>query len=251
MNFTHHIASVSFGKDSLAMLLLLIEKQYPLDEVMFYDTGMEFNAIYNLEKQLQPILQQHNIQYVRLTPENPFLYDMLQRPVNSKEKGQHLGYGWCGGLCRWGTSNKTKALDGYAKQKNAMVYVGIAVDEPERVERINKCKFKSAPLAEWNITEKQALQYCYDHGYNWSENGIELYNILDRVSCWCCCNKNKKELRNMREYLPTYWQKLLNLQGQLERPMKKFKTDKRFGNLGNIINLEKYWKAEDEMNLFC
>ena len=48
MNFTHHIASVSFGKDSLAMLLMLIEKQYPLDEVMFYDTGMEFNAIYNL-----------------------------------------------------------------------------------------------------------------------------------------------------------------------------------------------------------
>lgn len=251
MNFTHYIASVSFGKDSLAMLLMLIEKQYPLNEVMFYDTGMEFSAIYQLEKQLQPILQQHNIHYIRLTPENPFLYDMLQRPVNSKEKGQHLGYGWCGGLCRWGTSNKTKALDNYAKQKNAMVYVGIAVDEPERVERINKCEFKTAPLAEWNITEKQALQYCYDHGYHWLENNIELYSILDRVSCWCCCNKNKKELRNMREFLPNYWQKLLNLQSQLERPMKKFKKDKRFGNLGNIINLEKYWQAEDEMNLFC
>lgn len=30
-----YIASVSFGKDSLAMLLMLIEKQYPLDEVVF------------------------------------------------------------------------------------------------------------------------------------------------------------------------------------------------------------------------
>ena len=54
----------------------------------------------------------------------------------------------------------------------------------------------------------------------------------------------------MREYLPNYWQKLLNLQGQLDRPMKKFRTDKQFGNLGNIINLEKYWQAEDEISLF-
>lgn len=40
-----YIASVSFGKDSLAMLLMLIEKRYKLDEVVFYDTGMEFQAI--------------------------------------------------------------------------------------------------------------------------------------------------------------------------------------------------------------
>lgn len=36
------IASVSWGKDSLAMLILLIERGWPLDEVVFYDTGMEF-----------------------------------------------------------------------------------------------------------------------------------------------------------------------------------------------------------------
>ena len=43
----YHIASVSWGKDSLAMLLTLIAKGYPLDEVVFYDTGMEFQAIYD------------------------------------------------------------------------------------------------------------------------------------------------------------------------------------------------------------
>lgn len=43
-----HIASVSFGKDSLAMLLLILEKNMPLDEVVFYDTGMEFEAIYKI-----------------------------------------------------------------------------------------------------------------------------------------------------------------------------------------------------------
>lgn len=44
-----HIAEVSWGRDSLGMLLYVLEhpEQYPLDEVVFYDTGMEFQAIYN------------------------------------------------------------------------------------------------------------------------------------------------------------------------------------------------------------
>ena len=38
-----YIASVSFGKDSLAMLLILLEENKPLDEVVFYDTGLLVN----------------------------------------------------------------------------------------------------------------------------------------------------------------------------------------------------------------
>lgn len=109
-----HIASVSWGKDSLAMLLTLIAKGYPLNEVVFYDTGMEFEAIYHTRDQMLPRLEQLGIKYARLEPENPFLFDMLERPVCSKQKGTHQGYGWCGGLCRWGTTGKLKAIDRYA-----------------------------------------------------------------------------------------------------------------------------------------
>ena len=52
-----YIASVSFGKDSLAMLLLLIENQYDLDEVIFYDTGMEFQAIYDIRDIIKELLK--------------------------------------------------------------------------------------------------------------------------------------------------------------------------------------------------
>ena len=38
------------------MVLLLIEKQYPLDMVIFFDTGMEFDAIYRNRDKLLPIL---------------------------------------------------------------------------------------------------------------------------------------------------------------------------------------------------
>lgn len=63
-----HIASVSFGKDSLYMLLRLIETGAPLDEVVFYDTGMEFQAIYDTRDAVLPLLAEHGIAYKELTP---------------------------------------------------------------------------------------------------------------------------------------------------------------------------------------
>lgn len=237
-----YIASVSFGKDSTAMLLMLIEKRYPLDEVVFYDTGMEFGALYHVRDQVKEILDGYGVPLVVLKPERPYLYDMLEKPVKSAQKGEHFGYGWCGGLCRWGTRNKIDALDRYARERDAHVYVGIAADEPKRLSRLDS--FKSAPLAEWGIVEQQALEYCWKNGIHWMENGIDLYTILDRVSCWCCGNKNKKELRNIYQFLPGYWSKLLDLQSRLDRPMKKFRTDPVFGDLGNLENLNRYWEAE-------
>ena len=41
MNFTHYIASVSFGKDSLAMLLLLIEKHISLSDFTIFKTDAQ------------------------------------------------------------------------------------------------------------------------------------------------------------------------------------------------------------------
>ena len=39
------------------MLFMLIDKGYQLDEVVFYDTGMEFQAIYNTRDAFLPILK--------------------------------------------------------------------------------------------------------------------------------------------------------------------------------------------------
>ena len=115
-----HIASVSWGKDSLAMLLTLIAKGYPLNEVVS-TTPDGVRGDYHTRDQMLPRLEQLGIKYTRLEPENPFLFDMLERPVCSKQKGTHQGYGWCGGLCRWGTTGKLKAIDRYAEARDAMV----------------------------------------------------------------------------------------------------------------------------------
>lgn len=199
-----------------------------MDAAVFYNTGMEFEAIYHIRDKVIPLLSQHGVEFVELQPAEPFLYSMLERKVVSRQKGEHFGYGWCGGLCRWGTAEKTRAIKKFKQSIDieTIDYVGIAVDEPDRFEK-EKSPQKRLPLVEWRMTEADCLQYCYDHGFHWfeaspaSDTGyIDLYEILDRVSCWCCTNKNLKELKNIYHYLPQYWEKLKELQQKIDRPYK-------------------------------
>lgn len=208
-----YIASVSFGKDSLAMLLILLEKQYRLDEVVFYDTGMEFKAIYKTRDKIKKLLGKRGIKYTELKPKEPFLYKMLEKEVHKRDGTIQKGYGLCGGRCRWGTSEKNITISKYLKSqygRDYKEYIGIAADETKRIEK-ERNNHKLLPLVDWKMTEKNCLEYCYSKGYYWKEKDIKLYDVLDRVSCWCCANKNMKELRNYKRYLPEYYNKFLNL----------------------------------------
>ena len=192
------------------MLLRLLEEKYPLDAVVYYDTGMEFQAIYDTWTKLCSFLDENGIKHTVLKPECDFRWNMLERPVNVGKPNEHTGYSWCGGTCRWGTTDKNVIMDRYAEERNATVLVGIAADEKWRLNKTIK-PYKRHPLIDWEMTETDCLAYCYEFGYEWREHGattedgtIRLYDILDRVSCWCCANKNLKELRNIYRYLPEY-----------------------------------------------
>ena len=234
---TKYIASVSFGKDSLAMLLLILEKNKPLDEVIFYDTGMEFQAIYNIRDTVVRLLKEKGIKYTELKPKLPFEYVMFEKPVRHRNGTISKGYSWCGGRCRWGTTEKNTIIKKYLKENyndDYKEYVGIAYDEPNRIKDDNK---KIYLLYDLKFTEKDCLRYCYSKGYSWEEDGIDLYSILDRVSCWCCANKNLKELRAYYKYLPTYWNKLKELQSKTERPFRN--------NKESIFDLEERFEKEE------
>ena len=101
-------------------------------------------------------------------------------------------------------------------------YVGIATDEQERLTiKRNDRTIKLYPLAMLNMSENDCLVKCYKNGFNWLEdNGVDLYDVLDRVSCYCCGNKNLKELRAIYKFLPQYWQKLKEMQSKTDKPFR-------------------------------
>lgn len=225
-----YIASVSWGKDSTAMIIKLITNHMPLDEIVFYDTGMEFDAIYKTrDYMIEHWLKPYNIKYTELKPYKSFIYMMISHAHTTRNGKLRLGYGWCGGLCRWGTSQKTNALNKYCK--DSIVYVGIAYDEPERYMRLTPNKH--APLYDMKITESDALNICYESGIDFGG----LYKYLKRVSCWCCRNKNLTELTNYKKYLPKYFEKLCFLEEIIGEPMKPpYTLKERFGELNEKEN---------------
>ena len=104
------------------MLLLLLENKCKLNEVVFYDTGMEFNAIYSTRDRVKALLKELNIKYTELKPTEDFLYKMLEKEVHKRDGSVQFGYGLCGGKCRWGTTDKNRAIEKYLKEQYGQEY---------------------------------------------------------------------------------------------------------------------------------
>ena len=225
-----YLLSFSGGKDSTFLLLELIRRKYPLDEVVFFDTGWEFPVMYEHIKKCKKLCEDNGIEFTTLHPPKNFDYLMFEHITRKGNKG----YSWCGGNSRWGTAYKTQTLDKYTQQnKNAIVYIGIAADETERLNR-EQAEFKRFPLAEWGITEAQCLQGCYEAGFDWGG----MYEHLDRLSCMYCLNKNLKELRNIKKHYPEVWERLKEYQSKTNLPYKNNGT--------TIFDIEKRFAFEDE-----
>lgn len=224
-----HILSFSGGKDSTCLLLELIERKCPLDEVVFFDTGWEYPVMYAHIEKCKKICEENSIKFTTLKPEKSFDYYMFEH----KTKSGKTGYSWCGGNCRWGTRLKINSVNSYFKGKDKIIYVGIAFDEQYRAER-EKNEFKRCPLIDWEITESQCLDKCYKSGFDWGG----MYEHLDRLSCKFCRNKNLKELRNIRKHYHSVWEELKEYQRKTSSPYRKSGS--------TIFDLEKRFEFEEE-----
>ena len=82
---TKYVASVSFGKDSLAMLLLILDRNMPLDEVVFYNTGAEFDCIYEIrDRVVKEYLEPRGIKFTELKPKMNFFKAFWMKTLNMK-----------------------------------------------------------------------------------------------------------------------------------------------------------------------
>lgn len=231
------------GKDSLCMVLKLIELKYPLDEVLYYDSGVEFECMAVLAERLKALCEENGIKFTTVYPQKSFIWNMTERPVTKKDGTKQQGYKWCG-RCRWGTGLKIQALrEAYKKYgSDAIVeYIGIASDERERINRKrdgNKVKL-DYPLIEWEMTESDCLAYCHQNDWFWMEEGIDLYDSgLSRVSCFCCQNHRISELKFIMEKMPNTWAKLKDLQDKVGVPYRGTKTIYDFEERFNLENAQ-------------
>ena len=232
----YYVASFSGGKDSTAMVLHLIELGEQIDEVIFCDTYKEFPGMYRHIEKVKTIIENAGIKFTTLQSEKSFDHLMFDEVTN---KGTH-GRAWPNFKTRWCTGELKKDIvrkyfKSRKKEYSVIQYVGLAADEGHRLNRaINQQEHKRHTLVEWGWTEADCLQYCYDHGYTWEG----LYEIFNRVSCWCCPLKPLEELRKLRKHCPELWEELKDMD---KRAWNQFRADY------SVEDLEKRFALEEAL----
>ena len=158
-----HIVQFSGGKDSTCMLLMMLEKGMPVDEIIFCDTGKEFPQMYEHINQVQKYIGRPITKVCAAHSYDYFMFD--HEKTRGKNAGKK-GFGWARMNMRWCTRemkiNPTKIF--LKNVGDYISYIGIAADEPKRHFVSETVKH---PLYEWGISEKMALSYCKEHGFTW------------------------------------------------------------------------------------
>ena len=185
-----HAVSLSGGKDSTAMLLLMIERGLPINTVLWADTGMEFPEMYDHIRKVDDYLyRERGIHITMLRHPKGFEYLMFeeekQKP-SSIENRQRLGVplygnGWPGVKVRWCTgqlkthliSKEVNRLKGeyqalhYTKMRNVG---GIAQTEAQKSSDLfMKCRYLD------EITGGRGIVFAT--GTPISNSMVELYTI--------------------------------------------------------------------------
>ena len=205
----YFVLSLSGGKDSTALFLKCLDYDIWIDEVIYADTGVEFDEMEIHINEMRGLANDNDIKFTILKPEKSFEYYLGNHiKTKGKNKGKK-GYGWPDFKNRWCTGNlKQKVVKEYYKKLKSeyetVEMIGYAADEIRRVEKNQDGRIKEFYLVDWDITEKEALKYCYNKGYTW--NG--LYRQLDRVSCYLCPLSKLSELKFVFENKPHLWLKM-------------------------------------------
>jgi len=200
------IVSLSGGKDSTAMLLMMLERREQIDNIVFFDWGMEFPQMYEHLEKLETYIGRT---ITRLYPKYSYEFYLVDYELKKgKRKGEH-GYGWPKRMVPWCSRIKYQSFQ--RLYKDTTQCIGYAYEE--RFRRAADRNGYRYPLLEWGVSETAALKYCLSNGFDWGG----LYSIFKRVSCWHCPNQGSA-IRKLRDNFPELWQRLLEMDAKSPYP---------------------------------
>lgn len=244
-----YILSLSFGKDSMALLIEVLKRGLPLDYVIF--CVIMFNDVISgehplmaewlpsAEKKALKLLKQYgydNVPLVKLTAKKNF----TEQFYTVKAKGNHIGdrYGYPYTIGAW-CNDRLKLqpikqfIKDVIKESGAVTeYIGIAKDEPKRLERYKELESKThkyITLADLDIDELQDMDICRQHDLLSPK-----YTNSFRGGCWFCPKQSMSDLYELWKNYPEYFNMLVEME---KDSFNTFKPNK------NIADIKKEFES--------
>lgn len=234
-----HIASCSFGKDSLATVLLALEHGEPLDEVLYCEVMFDEHTSGEvpehrdfIHERAIPALTAAGVKVTAIQSPKTFVGLFNKRIASGPNLGKIWAWPLCG-RCYVQRDCKTRPLQAYKKGLGEIKqYIGIANDEDTRIARLDGKNLVSL-LAKYKIDEAEAREICARHGLL-----SPIYTFAPRNGCFFCPNAKRPELRHLYDHHPELWQRLLTLQSLPDKVTEKFDRDQRFDEIDEEFHFD-------------
>ena len=231
---TKYIAMLSGGQDSTAMTLRLLELGKPVDYIIFSDTGLEHDEMYEYLDKLDAFFQRkYNKKIIRLYPKNSFEHWTFGKNTKGDNIGMIRGTPRVSLPCFWRREAKEYPLIRWLKEKGIkdfIKYVGCTSTETERATNMGLYNYE-APLIEWGWTEQDVQTYLKE---NQMEN--KLYQHFLRTGCAVCPKQRIDDKYMVWKHYRKHWDYMVDVENRLEIARKE--------------NNEKHYPAWHD-KLFC
>ena len=165
-----HVASCSFGKDSLATILLALEHGEPLDEAVYCEVMFDKEISGEVPEHRDfiyttaiPALERRGVKVTVLRSEKTYVDLFTGKITRGPKKGLLRSFPICG-RCAVQRDCKLKPILRYQKSlpPDTVQYIGIAKDEQERLLRL--AGNRVSLLDKYNCTEEDAKQLASGQG---------------------------------------------------------------------------------------
>lgn len=165
-----YIASWSGGKDSTASIILAHEHNEPLDLIIFSEVMFDKNVSGELPEHIDfiknkciPLFESWEYETKILHSDLTYMDMFFRKPTRGKYfgTGRILGFPMSG-KCAINRDCKMKPIREFWKSIDCefMQYIGIAVDESIRLNRVAKASNQISLLQKYGYTEQMAFDLC-------------------------------------------------------------------------------------------
>ncbi len=213
-----YIASWSGGKDSTASIILAHKHGEPLDLIIFSEVMFDAETSGELPEHIDfiksraiPVFENWGYKTVILRSDKNFM-SCFNHVVTRSEKRAGMRQGFpIVGKCKINRDCKTDPIEKFLRHYPEAVtqYIGIAIDEPKRIKRVEKSKTQISLLQKYGYTGQMAFELCEQ--YNLLS---PIYDFAKRGGCWFCPNARYNELKHLRTNHKDLWNKILELENE-------------------------------------
>lgn len=219
------ILSFGGGLQTTALAILLAERKFQVDAVVFSDTGAEKpETYYYIEGFIKPLLSSVGVEFITTKHHSETLYEYCWRVQNVPS----IKWRWC--TDRW----KVRPIQKLSKK--AVQLIGFSLDEKHRADKqFERVKVeRTFPLIEMGITAADCRDIISNYGWP---------RPL-KSSCFFCCYQRLSDW----QWLKTNHRDLFDQALKLEANMHKRKPHTRQG--AGILQGRPLWRFAEGQQIY-